>query len=64
MVTFLERNKPASCIEKPAAIQNNKKPAIKKIRELRIKTVSVGTATAISCACVAEAINDSTAAKL
>ena len=56
IVTFLERTRPASNIEKPAAIQNTKKPPIRNRRELRIKTVSVGTATAVSCACADEAI--------
>ena len=43
MVTFFERTKPASNIEKPAAIQKTRKPPTKKSNELSMKTVSVAT---------------------
>ena len=50
MVTFLERTNPASSMAKPAAIQKTKKPPIKNNSEFKMKTLSVGTATATSCA--------------
>ena len=50
MVTFFERTRPASNMANPAAIQNTKKPPIKNSRELRIKTLSVGTNAGASCA--------------
>ena len=43
IVTFFERTKPASNIEKPAAIQKTRKPPTKKSNELSMKTVSVAT---------------------
>ena len=61
MVTFLERTKPASNIEKPAAIQKTKKPPIKNRSEFRINTESVGTATAASWAMALPAIVVATA---
>ena len=50
IVTFLERTNPASNMAKPAAIQKTRKPPIKNSSEFKMKTLSVGTATATSCA--------------
>ena len=51
IATFLPRTRPASNIEKPAAIQKTKKPAIKNSNEFRMNTVSVEAATFTGASC-------------
>ena len=56
IVTFFDRTKPASSIEKPAAIQNTRNPPTKNSKLFKIKTESVGTKAGASCAIDCDAI--------